>query len=194
MKASFYLCLAGGLLGLRCTSVEISRCRCSNVRCLFGTMALGGVAFAAFIWLAPNKAYHNMAGLRFNTVQRPVIIASLLLKWLSICKNEFSHMWSQTVLLTVNIQAWARQRLSGALWQHLWNEINKTERHFALMCPSSPKHLQRSFSWQTQPAASIILSCPGTNINSCKKCRAFNCFYSKAFASNPFPVVREQFT
>lgn len=49
LKASFYLCLAGGLLGLRCTSVEISRRRCSNVRCLFGTLALGGVAFAAFI-------------------------------------------------------------------------------------------------------------------------------------------------
>lgn len=49
LKASFYLCLAGGLLGLRCTSVEISRHRCSNVRCLFGTVALGGVAFAAFI-------------------------------------------------------------------------------------------------------------------------------------------------
>lgn len=92
LKASFYLCLAGGLLGLRCTSVEISRRRCSNVRCLFGTVALGGVAFAAFIWLAPNKAHHNMAGLRFNTVQRPVIIASSLLKWLSICKNEFSHV------------------------------------------------------------------------------------------------------
>lgn len=98
MKAQFYLCLAGGRLGLRFTSVEISRRRCSNVRCSFGTMALGGVAFAAIIWLAPNKAHHNMAGWRFNTVQRPVIIASLLLKWLSICKNEFSHMWSQTVL------------------------------------------------------------------------------------------------
>lgn len=181
MKASFYLCLAGGLLRLRCTSVEISRRRCSNVRCLLVRRLLAVLPLQLLFDLPQTK--------RIITWLRWDLIQCNDLRWLHPRywnDRPYARMTSVTCDHKQSYLQWTCTSTAAALWQRLCNEIKQTQRHFALMCPCSTKHLQRSFSWQTQPTASITLTCPGI--------KAFNCFYSKAFVSNPFPTVREQFT